>query len=198
MNKERKVLTTFQAAEYCHVSPFTVRNWIESETLPAYRTPGGHRRVLREDLDVFLKKHGMPGPDVLEGEAKRVLVVDNDKATLDVVSKVVRQVDAKVKVATAPDAFEMGLHIRSLRPHIIILNLKLPGLDSFEVCKKIKSGSLEANSIVLGFSSHYTAAFAGKFVKCGGWKLLKKPLDVDLLKEAISEALSIHWSDRIS
>jgi excisionase family DNA binding protein len=198
MNKERKVLTTFQAAEYCLVSPFTVRNWVESEVLPAYRTPGGHRRILKEDLDLFLRKHGMPGPDVLGGVAKTVLVVDKDKTVTALVSKVVRQVDEKVRVETVHDGFEMGLLVCSLRPHVVVLDLKMPGLDGFKVCRKFKSGSLGVGSAILGTSTNYTAAVAKKFVKCGGWKLLKKPLDVDLLKVAISEALSIHWSARIA
>jgi excisionase family DNA binding protein len=194
--KERRVFTTFQAAEYCHVSPFTVRNWIESEVLPAYRTPGGHRRVLREDLDAFLRKHGMPGGDILEGANKKVLIVDDDKAVTTFVSKVVKEVDDRAEIATALNGFTAGSLVKSFRPQVVILDLKMPGLDGFEVCKMIKTDPSSSDTTVLGITGYHTAANAKKFANCGGWQLLKKPLDVDRLKNAISEALSIHWSAR--
>jgi len=196
MKRERRVFTTFQAAEYCHVSPFTVRNWIESEALPAYRTPGGHRRILREDLDAFLKRHGMPGPEVLGGKGNKVLIVDDDRSVTTFVARVVKQVDDETEIKVATDGFEAGSLVSTFRPRLVILDLKMPGLDGFEVCKRIKLEPSAAGATVLGITGYYTKAYAKKFAKCGGWQLLKKPLDVGRLKEAITEALSIHWSRR--
>jgi excisionase family DNA binding protein len=50
-----KHLTTGQAASICSVTPDTVLKWIRSGHLPARRTPGGHHRIDREDLDRFLE-----------------------------------------------------------------------------------------------------------------------------------------------
>jgi excisionase family DNA binding protein len=70
--------TTFEAAHLLGVSLPTVVNWIKARRLKAHRTPGGHRRIAREDLAAFMLRHGMPLPAEL-GDAvaarRKVLVV---------------------------------------------------------------------------------------------------------------------------
>jgi excisionase family DNA binding protein len=59
--------TTFQASRLLSVSLPTVVNWIKARKLRAHRTPGGHRRISREDLAAFIVRHGMPLPAELSG-----------------------------------------------------------------------------------------------------------------------------------
>jgi excisionase family DNA binding protein len=46
--------------KHCGVSNTTVLRWVVAGQLPAFRLPGGHYRVGREDLAAFLKKYHMP------------------------------------------------------------------------------------------------------------------------------------------
>jgi excisionase family DNA binding protein len=191
MAEREKVFTTFQAADYCRVSPFTIRNWIESGVLPGYKTPGGHRRILKRDLDEFLKKHGMPGPEQSVSPAKKkVLVVDDDKSVNDFVSKVITQIDGEAEVAVALDGFEAGAKVISFKPDVVILDLRMPGLDGFQVCEKIKSDPAVAGATVIGITGYYSDEYESRFISCGGSKLLKKPLDVEALKKAVGQALA--------
>src|ERR671910_3863880 len=67
-------LTLGQAARYLGVAQSTIRKWSDAGRLPAFYTPGGHRRFRRGDLDEFLSgSRGVPA----EGTAT-VLVVDDD------------------------------------------------------------------------------------------------------------------------
>ena len=45
MHSTKKLLSTWQAAELCSVTPDTVLKWIKSGKIPASRTPGGHFRL---------------------------------------------------------------------------------------------------------------------------------------------------------
>jgi excisionase family DNA binding protein len=75
----RLFYTTFEAARLLGVSLPTVVNWIKARRLKAHRTPGGHRRIAREDLASFMLRHGMPlPPDLNDAVSSRhkVLVVD--------------------------------------------------------------------------------------------------------------------------
>jgi excisionase family DNA binding protein len=190
MAERDKVFTTFQAADYCQVSPFTIRNWVESGVLPGYKTPGGHRRILKRNLDEFLKKHGMPGPEEQARPAKkRVLVVDDDKSVNDFVSKVIAQIDKEAEIAVAMDGFEAGAKVISFKPDVVILDLRMPGLDGFQVCEKIKNDPAAAGATVIGITGYYSQEYESRFISCGGSRLLKKPLDVETLKKAIGEAL---------
>lgn len=53
-------LTTGDIAKYCGVSKVTVLRWIDKENLQAFRLPGGHYRIHRDDFSEFLINHGMP------------------------------------------------------------------------------------------------------------------------------------------
>lgn len=48
-------LTTSQVARLLRASQSAVIQWANDNLLPSSRTPGGHRRFRREDVDAFLK-----------------------------------------------------------------------------------------------------------------------------------------------
>ncbi|HID88924.1 MAG TPA: helix-turn-helix domain-containing protein [Anaerolineales bacterium] len=62
-------LTLGEAARLLGVHPTTLRRWSERGEIPYLRTPGGHRRFLREDLETFVRKRkrsaDLPTPDHL-------------------------------------------------------------------------------------------------------------------------------------
>ena len=53
-------LTTGTVAQYCGVTKVTVLRWIQKEQLAAFRLPGGHYRIRRDDFDEFLMKYEIP------------------------------------------------------------------------------------------------------------------------------------------
>src|SRR3954454_19295786 len=68
-------LTLGQAARYLGVAQSTIRKWSDQGRLPAFYTPGGHRRYRRGDLDVFLARSG-PGGSPKQGPL--ALIADDD------------------------------------------------------------------------------------------------------------------------
>src|SRR5512133_2400062 len=67
-------LTLGQAAKYLGVAQSTIRKWSDQGRVPAFYTPGGHRRYRRRDLEQFLERSGPGGRDV----GPLVLIVDDD------------------------------------------------------------------------------------------------------------------------
>src|SRR5262245_35885100 len=83
----KETFTTFEISRFCNVFVTTVANWIDEGKLPAYRTPGGHRRVMRRDLLEFMAKYNIPIPDDLSGDHEtKVLVVDDDPDMIQIVT----------------------------------------------------------------------------------------------------------------
>lgn len=55
-----KTYTTFEAAEILGVQPTTVIKWHNQGRIKAYKTPGGHRRILEVDLFIFIQEYEFP------------------------------------------------------------------------------------------------------------------------------------------
>ncbi len=62
-------------ARCCGVSNTTVLRWISAGELPAFRLPGGHYRIERDNLSEFLGRHSMPAP----GKGDRRQIKINEK-----------------------------------------------------------------------------------------------------------------------
>ncbi len=56
----KQFYTTCEIAKFCGVSRITVKNWLEKNALPHFRTSGGHRRVKRSELIEYLETKGYP------------------------------------------------------------------------------------------------------------------------------------------
>ena len=75
LNDKSRWLSLGQACRYLDVSQASLRQWADGGLLRVYRTPGGHRRFLRDDLDA-LTDAGSPLADSdrngeMEGSALR-------------------------------------------------------------------------------------------------------------------------------
>src|SRR3954462_2863845 len=88
-------LTLGQAARFLGVAQSTIRKRSDQGRLPAFYTPGGHRRYRRGDLEAFLERSG-PGGRQREGPS--ILIVDDDaglrglwRASLELVRYTVRE-----------------------------------------------------------------------------------------------------------
>jgi excisionase family DNA binding protein len=55
INKRESWLTVTDLAEELGIHPSTVRLWSEKGVLPVHRTSGGHRRYLRDEVDLWVK-----------------------------------------------------------------------------------------------------------------------------------------------
>lgn len=61
-NEPSEWVSLGQAAQIIGVHPATIRNWAEQGELPFRRTPGGHRRFRRADLEQWLASHRIAPP----------------------------------------------------------------------------------------------------------------------------------------
>ena len=118
----RRFYTTFEAAHVLGVSLPTVVNWIKARRLKAHRTPGGHRRIAREELAAFMSRHGMPMPadlaDAVDARRK-ALVVGEAGTTID---HVVRQLqEAGIVAQPACPGFAAGLAAARFTPDVVVL-----------------------------------------------------------------------------
>src|SRR5512139_4073857 len=93
-----------------------------------------------EDLDQFLKEKGMPLPEVAKGEErKKILVVDDDKIIVETIVQALEEDEFGYEMISASDGFEAGLQVNHFKPDLLILDIMMPDINGYEVCRKIKS-----------------------------------------------------------
>src|SRR5512137_989308 len=103
--------TTFEISQICGVNPTTVQNWVKGKKLRAFQTPGGHRRIRREDLVSFMKEFGMPLPPDLSQDSPLIMIVDDEIDIVDMLESVLKSGEDEVSIARAQSGVEALLMI---------------------------------------------------------------------------------------
>lgn len=183
----KSVFTTFEAAKICHVSPLSIINWVNAGRLAAFRTPGGHRRIRRDDLVRFMRENGMPIPEELrEGSGRpRVLVVDDESAIREVIAEHLTLRAKPYEVMTAANGFEAGRMVATWRPDVVLLDLRMPGLDGFQVCRTIKADPETSSTVVLAMTGYYTPETEARILECGAQRCFAKPVEPSTLAAVV-------------
>ena len=179
----RQALSTMEVAERCGVHYTTIRRWILQGSLSAYETPGGHHRILKEDLDAFIALRKLRARERIGGKL-RVLAVDDDEAFRDSVVEFFSR-DARLDVREAEDGFTAGRFVEQFQPDVVILDLLMPGLDGFEVCRKIKDSKRLKHTRILVLTGYATEENIRKARECGADVCLAKPMGLDELKDEV-------------
>jgi excisionase family DNA binding protein len=176
--ERRFFYTTFAISRICGVNTTTVQNWVKGNKLKAFQTPGGHRRVSREDLISFLKEFGMPIPAELAQNPPLVMIVDDESDILDMLETSMQSGDREVAVVKAQSGVEALLMIGGNKPDLLILDIKMQGMNGYEVCKKLKSSPATKNIRIVAISGDHDPAVKERIVSSGADLFFTKPLEI--------------------
>lgn len=183
-----RFLTTHQIAGLLGVSERTVANWIDRGHLDAFRTPGGHRRVSPANLRTFLVNRGIPIPEELSEEI-RILIVEDDALVADALKGYLKADGNTYDVATISDGVSALIHIGHRKPHVVLLDILMPGMDGLEVCRKIRGNSeLGEVKVVFVTGSPDIDPVAVKR-ETGAAEVLLKPVSGEQLRDCVTRVL---------
>ena len=181
---DKTYLTPNQVAEMLRVSPATVRQWAEKGELAALMTPGGHRRFRPEDVDAFARKRGLT-LNFEDSDALRLLIVDDDEQITNYLSDFFQSISAPTATDIANDGFSAGLKVRKFRPQVILLDLKMSGLDGFQVCRLLKADPATRPIKVIVMTGYLTPENKEDAMLAGAEACIAKPIDVKELLEVL-------------
>jgi len=184
-----KNLSTFAVARMLHVDPGSIANWIDQNLLKAHRTPGGHRRVATDDLVTFLRKHKMPIPAELDSVPSRVVIVDDEPAITRLIAWAIKAALPECEVVEAHDGFRAGAVVATLKPNVVILDLRMPGMDGYEVCRLIKTQESTRQADVLAMTAYPSPENVRRIIDCGARVCLAKPLNMEALLTEVRASL---------
>lgn len=112
----------------------------------------------------------------------RILVVDDDVSIRVGLKEALEAKGFNIDVAS--DGFEAGVMAIQKEPSLIILDLKMDGLDGFSTCKLIRENPLLKDVKVLVLTGYPSKSNFSRMLQLGADKCLAKPVDrKNLLKE---------------
>lgn len=190
--KMRESFTTGRVAELCNVTYRSVLKWIEEGKLRSYRTPGGHNRVEKEDFLSFLTKFNLPVPEVIGGDMrrKRILIVDDDKNMVESLKEIL-QIEDAYEIDVACDGFDAGRKLLKFRPELLILDIRMPGMDGYEVAQRIKRFSEIKDVKIIAVSAYFEEEGKNRILSMGADVCIDKPFDPAALLKKIRDLLSV-------
>jgi excisionase family DNA binding protein len=177
-------LTLGQAAKYLGVAQSTIRKWSDLGRVPAFYTPGGHRRYRRGDLDMFLEQSG-PGGAPQGGQL--FLIIDDDdnvreyvKANLELEGYTVRE---------ASSAEEGLAALEEEPPALLLLDVRLPKVDGWEMLRRVQARHGVGSIPVVMFSGKIDEASDAEAKARGASGFIGKPFDPRQLIESTKQLL---------
>jgi signal transduction histidine kinase len=123
----------------------------------------------------------------MEAVGRKILVVDDDQAFVDLIRKLLEEKDYQVSIALdGKTAIEKTL---SDAPELVLVDLKLPDLSGEEVLKRVKEIDRDIAIVVItGYGGEQVAV---DMMRKGAIDFLSKPIENEVLLKSIRNALEI-------
>jgi len=178
-------LTLGQAAKYLGVAQSTIRKWSDLGRVPAFYTPGGHRRYRRSDLDAFLERSGPGKP----ARGPLVLVVDDDPQVREVV-RVNLEMEGYA-VLEAGNAEEGLKAVEDDTPDLVLLDVMMPQVDGWEMLRRVQERHGPGSIPVVMFSGQLEGSAEREAAERGAQGFVGKPFDLRALIEQTKQIVPL-------
>ena len=188
MSSEDAYVSTTEAADLLGISLRTAQLWVESGVLLAWKTSGGHRRILRQSVDALLseraRQFGAVTKKSTATDALKVVVVEDDQDLLRLIELSLSDLPRPTEVRSAKDGFAGLVLIGQFLPDLVIADLNMPGMDGFRMIQSLIGSEFAPTKIIVS-----TALSPADIELKGGLpdsiEILQKPYSLELLEEKV-------------
>ncbi len=178
-------LTPHQVANLLMVSPSAIRLWAERGELKTMTTAEGNHRFKLEDIKEFAIENNIKLN--IDGEGKqRILIVDDEPLFAAFLKDALLFDHENLIIDVCFNGFAAGMIINSFDPTIVLLDLMMPAIDGFQVCRQIKQDPLLCHIRVIGMSGNTSEMIKKKIIDAGAETCLEKPINIEKLRELLN------------
>jgi excisionase family DNA binding protein len=192
---DTEFISTINAARQLGVAVRTVQLWVESGTLPAWKTAGGHRRIPQAAVDALLGAR--PAPEVAKPEpspapsmaaqALRILVVEDDPALRLLFELTLAGWNIPLEVESADNGYAALLRIGERQPDLLITDLNMPSMDGFTMIREIRAADHWRTLPIIAVSALAPADVAARGGLPQDVPLFGKPVPFDRLETVVRD-----------
>jgi len=146
---EPKYISTREAAKRLGLSLGTVQQMVERGELRAWKTAGGHRRIDEASVESYHQR-ARTGSTVANGtRALRVLIAEDDRILQKLYTHTLDTWGLPLETQLVTSGFDALLEIGRHPPDLLITDLNMPGLNGFEMIRRIRDNKLTAGTDIV-------------------------------------------------
>ncbi len=154
MVSEDAYVSTREAADILGISLRTAQLWVESGVLLAWKTSGGHRRILRKSVNAMLAEReriasGTPTSDASNTDVLRVVIVEDDRDLCRLMELSLRELIPGIAIRTSADGFTGLVLIGQFQPRLVIADLNMPNMDGFKMINALMGSEFNPERLIV-------------------------------------------------
>lgn len=139
MAENSEFCSTTTAAKMLGISVGTVQQLVENGKLQAWKTAGGHRRILLHSVEELLQSQSVDQPaTAVKPMALSVIVVEDDPVLLKGYQRMLEKTAIPLQIELFDNGLDAMLRLGSGFPDLLILDLEVPFIDGFEMLRRLQ------------------------------------------------------------
>lgn len=183
---------TSYAAKILNLSVGTIQNLVESNSLKAWKTQGGHRRISLQSIQEYQYANNLEATIWYSNDSKlRVLVVEDDESTRLMYQAYFDRWALPLDVTMYASAMEALLDMPTMQPQVLLTDLNLPEMDGFKFLKTLREHKLFATLpiiVITGLSPEQIQQKGGLPKEV---QILQKPIDMEWLRGFLDALITV-------
>lgn len=183
---------TSYAAKLLNVSVGTIQNLVESNSLKAWKTQGGHRRISLQSIKEYQISNKLESAIFFSNDfSLRVLVVEDDEDTRLMYQAFFDRWSLPLDVTMYASALEALIDMPTMLPQILLTDLNMPKIDGFKFLKTLREHKLFSNLHIIVMTGLSDQQIQEKGGLPHDVQLLRKPIDMEWVRGFLEALISI-------
>jgi excisionase family DNA binding protein len=183
---------TSYAARLLKLSVGTIQNLVESNTLKAWKTQGGHRRISLQSIQEYQCANNLESASLYSNDAKvRVLVVEDDESSRVMYQAYFDRWSLPLDIVIYASAMEALLDMPAMQPQVLLTDLNMPDMDGFKFIKTLSEHKLFTSLPVIAITGLTTTQIEERGGLPKDVQILQKPIDMEWLHGFLDAIISV-------
>lgn len=123
-----------------------------------------------------------------------ILLLDDDAVSLQILTSALAGTDYQLMCAIKPaDALRLA---RERTPHLILLDVVMPEMDGFEVCRRLRDDAVTRDLAIIFLSSLQNTSDRVRGIELGAVDFISKPFDPDEVRARVRRQVALQEERR--
>ena len=140
---EKEYCSTSEAAQRLGLSLGTVQQMVENGQLDGWKTAGGHRRIRVSSIEEFRARSmagsGAQNQSRAPANTLQILVAEDDRILQKLYEHTFSSWGLPLQVRMVSSGIDGLLEIGRMAPDLLITDLRMPGIDGFEMIRRLRA-----------------------------------------------------------